>query len=140
MEFLTQIPYFYMLSSGRREDSSSIRRDIDVLNDYIRSTEKQIDIQKPLIHLVDNMVKMSSLHGNVGGNRVSLLLFFLNSDMSRAFILVDVKALTYSEFFSHHSDTTLSLQIVISMFNIVIRVASLVCLIYTRILTWLDMI
>ena len=83
--FLTQIPYFYMLSSGRREDSSSIRRDIDVLNDYIRSTEKQIDIQKPLIHLVDNMVKMSSLHGSGGGNRVSLFFVILNFDMSRAF-------------------------------------------------------
>lgn len=54
--------------SGRREDSSSINKDVDVLKDYVRSTEKQIDIQKPLIHLVDNMVKMSSMHGN--GNRV----------------------------------------------------------------------
>lgn len=36
---------------------------MDSLQDYIKSCEKQIDIQKPLITLVDNMVKMSNVHG-----------------------------------------------------------------------------
>lgn len=46
-----------------REDSPSIRRDMAELRSYINDCETQIHHQKPLIQLVDNMVKSSSGYG-----------------------------------------------------------------------------
>ncbi|XP_067952213.1 pleckstrin homology domain-containing family A member 7-like isoform X7 [Watersipora subatra] len=54
---------------ARRENSYSIQRDMQALQEYITSNEKQIEMHRPLIQLVDNMVKMSSTPGEGNAER-----------------------------------------------------------------------
>jgi len=47
-----------IIHRSRRVSSQAIQSDVAELEEYIKSTQKQLDIQRPLIQLIDNMVKM----------------------------------------------------------------------------------
>ena len=63
MTMLVRANALVSILRSRRENAADVMQDINSLKEQIRSSEQQFDTQKPLISLIDNLLKQSTPHG-----------------------------------------------------------------------------